>query len=88
MVQEIARVLMEREDTCHRTCFSIQHDGNILDNFAELASIEGLKDGSVFRVVEGKECRYVERSLFSLQIFNKLYLSDIWLIHERLVVTQ
>ncbi|XP_055511855.1 clustered mitochondria protein homolog isoform X1 [Leucoraja erinacea] len=52
MVQEIARVLMEREDTCHRTCFSIQHDGNILDNFAELASIEGLKDGSVFRVVE------------------------------------
>ncbi|XP_043571539.1 clustered mitochondria protein homolog isoform X1 [Chiloscyllium plagiosum] len=52
MVQEIIQILMEREDTCHRTCFSLQHDGNILDNFAGLASIEGLKDGSVLRVVE------------------------------------
>ncbi|XP_041058731.1 clustered mitochondria protein homolog isoform X2 [Carcharodon carcharias] len=52
MVQEIIQVLMEREDTCHRTCFSLQHDGNILDNFAELTSVEGLKDGSVLRVVE------------------------------------
>ncbi|XP_069788946.1 clustered mitochondria protein homolog isoform X2 [Narcine bancroftii] len=52
MVQEVIRVLMEREDTCHRTCFSLQHDGNVLDNFAELKSIEGLKNGSVFRVIE------------------------------------
>uniref|UniRef100_UPI00398ED766 clustered mitochondria protein homolog isoform X1 n=2 Tax=Pristiophorus japonicus TaxID=55135 RepID=UPI00398ED766 len=52
MVQEIIQILMEREDTCQRTCFSLQHDGNILDNFAELRSVEGLKDGSVLRVVE------------------------------------
>ncbi|XP_059844021.1 clustered mitochondria protein homolog isoform X1 [Hypanus sabinus] len=52
MVQEIIRILMDREDTCHRTCFSLQYDGNVLDNFAELKSIEGLKNGSVFRVVE------------------------------------
>ncbi|XP_038635585.1 clustered mitochondria protein homolog isoform X1 [Scyliorhinus canicula] len=52
MVQEIIQVLMEREDTCHRTCFSLQHDGNLLDNSAQLTSVEGLKDGSVLRVVE------------------------------------
>ncbi|XP_063967453.1 clustered mitochondria protein homolog [Lytechinus pictus] len=52
MVQEIHQVLMDREDTCHRTCFSLQLDGNVLDNFAELKNIEGLKDGSIIKVVE------------------------------------
>lgn len=53
MVQEIHQVLMDREDTCHRTCFSLQLDGNVLDNFAELKTIEGLQEGSVLKVVEG-----------------------------------
>ncbi|CAK1551094.1 unnamed protein product [Leptosia nina] len=52
LVQEIHQVLMDREDTCHRTCFSLQLDGVTLDNFAELKNIEGLKDGSVIKVVE------------------------------------
>ncbi|XP_046891509.1 clustered mitochondria protein homolog isoform X3 [Hypomesus transpacificus] len=52
MVQEIHQVLMDREDTCHRTCFSLQLDGNVLDNFAELKSIEGLLEGSLLKVVE------------------------------------
>ncbi|XP_031429057.1 clustered mitochondria protein homolog isoform X2 [Clupea harengus] len=52
MVQEIHQVLMDREDTCHRTCFSLQLDGNVLDNFAELKSIEGLQEGSILKVVE------------------------------------
>lgn len=52
MVQEIHQMLMDREDSCHRTCFSLQLDGNTLDNFAELKSIENLKDGSVLKVVE------------------------------------
>lgn len=54
MVQEIHQVLMDREDTCHRTCFSLQLDGNVLDNFAELKSIEGLQEGSLLKVVEGR----------------------------------
>ena len=54
MVQEIHQVLMDREDTCHRTCFSLQLDGNVLDNFAELKSIEGLQEGSILKVVEGE----------------------------------
>ncbi|XP_019868001.2 clustered mitochondria protein homolog isoform X1 [Aethina tumida] len=52
LVQEIHQLLMDREDTCHRTCFSLQLDGNTLDNFAELKNIEGLKEDSVIKVVE------------------------------------
>lgn len=52
LVQEMHQVLMDREDTCHRTCFSLQLDGVTLDNFAELKNIEGLKEGSVIKVVE------------------------------------
>ncbi|XP_030073373.1 clustered mitochondria protein homolog isoform X2 [Microcaecilia unicolor] len=52
LVQEIIQVLMEHEDSCHRTCFSLQHEGNVLDNFAELRSVEGLKDGSLLKVIE------------------------------------
>lgn len=50
LVQEIHQLLMDREDTCHRTCFSLQLDGNTLDNFAELKNVEGLKEGSVIKV--------------------------------------
>lgn len=52
LVQEIHQLLMDREDSCHRTCFSLQLDGNTLDNFAELKNVEGLKEGSLIRVVE------------------------------------
>lgn len=52
LVQEIHHLLMDREDTCHRTCFSLQFDSNTLDNFVEIKSIEGLKEGSVIKVVE------------------------------------
>ncbi|GLV34583.1 clueless [Carabus blaptoides fortunei] len=52
LVQEIHQLLMDREDSCHRTCFSLQLEGNTLDNFAELKNVEGLKDGSVIKVVE------------------------------------
>lgn len=54
LVQEIHQLLMDREETCHRTCFSLQLNGNTLDNFAELKNIEGLKEGSVIKV--NKNC--------------------------------
>lgn len=53
LVQEIHQLLMDREDSCFRTCFSLQLDNVTLDNFAELKSIEGLKEGSVIKVMEG-----------------------------------
>ncbi|XP_062867426.1 clustered mitochondria protein homolog [Trichomycterus rosablanca] len=52
MVQEIKQVLMDREETCQRTCFSLQLDGNTLDNFTSLKSISGLREGSLLRIVE------------------------------------
>lgn len=52
LVQEIHQLLMDREDTCHRTCFSLQLEGVTLDNFAELKTIENLKHGSTLKVVE------------------------------------
>lgn len=52
LVQEIHHLLMDREETCHRTCFSLQLDGVTLDNFAELKNIDGLKEGSIIKVVE------------------------------------
>lgn len=52
LVQEIHQLLMDREDTCHRTCFSLQLDGVTLDNFAELKNIDGLQEGSTVKVVE------------------------------------
>ncbi|VDM07069.1 unnamed protein product [Wuchereria bancrofti] len=55
MVQELHQVLLEREATCHRTCFSLQLNGVSLDHFTELKNIVGLTDGSVLRVVEGKD---------------------------------
>lgn len=53
LVQEIHQVLMDREETCHRTCFSLQLDGQSLDNFTELKNVEGLRDGAVLKIVEG-----------------------------------
>lgn len=55
LVQEIHQLLMDREDTCHRTCFSLQLDGVTLDNFAELKNIEGLKEGSIVKVKKKKQ---------------------------------
>lgn len=52
LIQEIYQVLIDKEETCHRTCFSLQLDGSTLDNFAEVKAIEGLKEGSVLKVVE------------------------------------
>lgn len=70
MVQEIHQVLMDREDTCHRTCFSLQLDGNVLDNFAELKSIEGLQEGSLLKVVEGLLQNYATSLLLLKKIIH------------------
>ena len=52
LVQKNYQLLMDREDTCHRTCFSLQLDGTTLDIFAELKTVEGLKEDSLIKVVQ------------------------------------
>lgn len=79
MVQEIHQVLMDREDTCHRTCFSLQLDGNVLDNFAELKSIEGLQEGSLLKVVEGPILRLFF-NIISIKINTKVTFGFFFVI--------
>lgn len=52
LVQEIHQMVMDKEETCHRTCFSLQLDGIVLDKFSELKMYEGCKDGAVVKLVE------------------------------------
>ena len=52
-VQDMRQVVLDRPESCYKTCFSLQLDGMRLDDFAELHMIEGLKDGVTIKVVEG-----------------------------------
>jgi len=58
MVQELHQLLMDREDTCHRTCFSLHFNGITLDNFSELKAVEGIKEGSEIKVIEGSNMNF------------------------------
>lgn len=51
-VQDIRQVVLDRQESCFRTCVSLYLDGKRLDDFAELHSIEGLKDDSVIKIIE------------------------------------
>lgn len=51
-VQDMRQVVLDRPESCYKTCFSLQLDGMRLDDFAELHMIEGLKDGVTIKVVE------------------------------------
>ncbi|XP_063853369.1 LOW QUALITY PROTEIN: clustered mitochondria protein homolog [Scylla paramamosain] len=96
LVYEIHQLLMDREDTCQRTCFSLHLDGNILDNFAELKSIEGLTEGSVIRVQEEpytvrearihvRHVRDLLKSLEPIDAYNGIDCASLSFLH---VVTQ
>ncbi|XP_032388908.1 clustered mitochondria protein homolog isoform X2 [Etheostoma spectabile] len=52
LVEELHQVLMEHEITCHRTCFSLQLGGIMLDSLTELRSIQGIQDRVQIKVVE------------------------------------
>jgi hypothetical protein len=59
LVQELHQVLLDRENTCHRTCFSLQLDGQALDHFTEWKNIDGIKPEVTLKVVEGRLFRVV-----------------------------
>jgi hypothetical protein len=54
IVQELYQMLLERDSTCHRTCFRLYYGGNPLDQFTEIRNIPNIKDNALFRVVEGE----------------------------------
>lgn len=47
-------MLMDTEEQCHRTCFSLNVDGTTLDAYTELKNIAGMKEGAEIRVLEGQ----------------------------------
>ncbi|XP_031550707.1 clustered mitochondria protein homolog [Actinia tenebrosa] len=51
-VQDLRQIVLDRPESCYRTCFSLVFDGTRLDDFAELHMIEGLKDNCVIKIVE------------------------------------
>lgn len=53
MVQELYHVLLERDTTCHRTCFKIYYENKPLDHFVEIRNIPNIMISSTFHVVEG-----------------------------------
>uniref|UniRef100_A0A5S6QJU7 Clu domain-containing protein n=1 Tax=Trichuris muris TaxID=70415 RepID=A0A5S6QJU7_TRIMR len=52
LVQELQQILMDGEDTCHRTCFTLKFGDKYLNSYMEIRHIEGLVEGSILRVVE------------------------------------
>ena len=93
LVQEIHQMLMDKEETCHRTCFSLQLDGVVLDNFSELKTMEGIKEGAVIKLVEEpytvREARLHVRhindlvhSIDSIENFNAVNCNSLTYINE------
>eukprot|EP00794_Sanderia_malayensis_P014402 gene14402-15902_t len=51
-VQEIRQVVLDRPESCFRTCFSLHFNGNRLDDFVELHTIEDIGEDSIVKVVD------------------------------------
>lgn len=50
--QELYHTILEKENTCHRTCFRIYYQDLPLDHFTEIKNIPDIKNNAVFRIVE------------------------------------
>lgn len=65
LVAELHQVLMDHEVTCHRTRFSLQLGGVVLDSLTELRSVQGIQDGALIKLVEGNDSIRPPLSSFS-----------------------
>uniref|UniRef100_A0A1I7UQN9 Clustered mitochondria protein homolog n=1 Tax=Caenorhabditis tropicalis TaxID=1561998 RepID=A0A1I7UQN9_9PELO len=52
LVQELYQTLLDREATCHRTCFSLHLNGTPVDNYSEVRAVPGFVDGCTLNVVD------------------------------------
>ena len=53
-VHDLLQYALERPECCYRTALSVRHKGKRLDDFFEIGSVEGLRDGDTVELVEGK----------------------------------
>ena len=54
LVQELRQFSVERNESCYRTCMGLYHNGAKLEEFVEVGSVEGIKNGSVIKFEEGE----------------------------------
>jgi len=54
IVQELRQFAVERSESCYRTCMGLYHNGAKMEEFIEVSSVEGIKNGSVIRFEEGE----------------------------------
>ena len=54
LVHELRQFTVERSESCYRTCMSLYHNGAKLEEFVEVASVEGISNGSVIKFEEGE----------------------------------
>ena len=83
--QEIHQVLMDKEETCHRTCFSLQLDGIILDNFTELKNIEDsglLKHERIITTAQGAVVKVNGKEVIILGKANSDFNPDPGLFYQ------
>jgi hypothetical protein len=52
IVHDIRQIVYITPEICYKTCFTIQLNGQRLDEFADFASIEGLKEDSTLKLIE------------------------------------
>ena len=54
LVQELRQFSVERSESSYRTCMGLYYNGVKLEEFLEVANIEGIKNGSVIKFEEGE----------------------------------
>ena len=52
-VHDLSQLLLEKPESCYRTCTSAWHNKKRLDDFCELGAVDGLKQGDIVELVEG-----------------------------------
>ena len=53
-LHELRQMANERPESCYKTCFTLQHRGKILDEFAMVHTVENLADGETVKCVAGE----------------------------------
>ena len=54
LVHELRQFTVERNESCYRTCMGLYLNGAKLEEFVEVGSVEGIKNGSVIKFEEGE----------------------------------
>ena len=60
-MHDLSQLLLERPESCYRSCTSVWHRKKRLDDFSELGMVEDLQQGDTVELVEGESGEGVRR---------------------------